>query len=69
MNFVGKIVEIIFNRKKTFVISFLLFVAFAVWVVSRANFSENVYDILPVSDTTVSAHLKATYSPLFFSKT
>ena len=66
MNFVGKIVEFISNRRKTFAMLFLFWLVFAGWIVSRASFSENVYDILPVADETVSAHLKATK---FFGQT
>lgn len=66
MSLVEKIVGFFFKRRKTFAVLFVLSIFIAVWSVSKANFSENVYDILPVSDDTISAHLRATK---FFGQT
>lgn len=60
MNFVEKIVAFFFKHRFFFVGVFVVWACFAVWAVSQAKFSENIYDLLPVSDDTVQAHLNAT---------
>ena len=60
MKFVENAVAFFFKRRILFCGIFLLSAFLTFWAMSRASFSENVYDILPVSDDTVQAHLKAT---------
>lgn len=60
MKFVKNAVAFFVKQRILFCGIFLLSAFLTFFAMSHANFSENVYDILPVSDDTVHAHLKAT---------
>ncbi|MBQ6534100.1 MAG: MMPL family transporter, partial [Opitutales bacterium] len=47
------------GRRAAFALAGAAWLAFALWLVSRAEFSENALDLLPVSDPAVEAHKAA----------
>ncbi len=59
MNFAGKAVEFVFKRRKSVAAAAFLFLCAAAAAICSADFNANVYDILPVSDSTLTAHMRA----------
>ncbi len=59
MNIVKRIVEFFCGKRLVLLSAILLWTAFALWFSGRANFSQNIFDLLPVEDTSITAHIRA----------
>lgn len=59
MKFVAKVVAAVYSVRIAFGVLLLAAVAAAAFVISRADFRENIFDLLPVHDDVVDAHVYA----------
>lgn len=59
MKFVAKVVAAVYSVRIAFGVLLLAAVAAAAFVISRADFRENIFDLLPVHDGVVDAHVYA----------
>ncbi len=59
MNIVRKLVEFFCKRRLSLFVFILMWTLLALCVASSANFSQNIFDLLPVEDSSITAHLRA----------
>ncbi len=59
MNKVKRVVEFFCARRWTLFAVLLSWTLLALWFASNANFSQNIFDLLPVEDSSFTAHVRA----------